>query len=144
MAQKYAIFNKIAKNFKKEFWPGPMTLILERRKKLGIRKKWLNKNNSIGIRIPDHNIAKRIINKCNIPIFCTSANLSGKKSSKSLDDVIRNFKNKEITIIKNDKTNINRKESVILDLTKNKIKILRNGPLNKKKYYKLSNNGSKN
>ena len=30
MAKKYAIFNKIASNLKKKFWPGPLTLILKK------------------------------------------------------------------------------------------------------------------
>ena len=131
MAKKYAIFNKIANNLKKKFWPGPLTLILKKKSGLKISKKWLSKNNSIGIRIPDHDVPKKIINKCNFPIFCTSANISGKKSCRDIKDVVKNFKNEKITIIDDGKTKF-RKESTIIDVTGNKIKILRKGYLNKK------------
>ena len=131
MAKKYAIFNKIANNLKKKFWPGPLTLILKKKSGLKISKKWLSKNNSIGIRIPDHDVPKKIINKCNFPIFCTSANISGKKSCRDIKDVVKNFKNEKITIIDGGKTKF-RKESTIIDVTENKIKILRKGYLNKK------------
>ena len=131
MAKKYAIFNKIANNLIKDFWPGPLTLILKKTTHSKISKKWLSKNNSIGIRVPDHIVPKKIINKCNFPIFCTSANISGKKSCRDVKDIIKNFKNKKITIINGGKTKL-KKESTIIDVTKNKIKILRKGYLNKK------------
>ena len=138
MARKYAIFNKTADNLRKKFWPGPLTLILKKKSTLKISRKWISKNNSIGIRIPDHSVPKKIINKCNFPIFCTSANISGKKSCKDIKDVLRNFKNKKITIINGGtpKFGLN---STIIDVTKNKINILRKGYLNKKKLGNLIN-----
>ena len=132
MAKKYAIFNKTADNLKKKFWPGPLTLILKKKSTVKISRKWISKNNSIGIRIPDHSVPKKIINKCNFPIFCTSANISGKKSCKDIKDVLRNFKNKKITIINDDTTKFGL-DSTIIDVTKNKINILRKGNLNKRK-----------
>ena len=136
MAKKYAIFNKIADNLKKKFWPGPLTLILKKKSNLKISKKWVSKNNSIGLRIPDHSIPKKIINKCNFPIFCTSANISGKKSCRNVNDIIKNFKNKKITIINGGKTKFGI-DSTIIDVTKDKINILRKGYINKKKIKKL-------
>ena len=136
MAKKYAIFNKIADNLKKNFWPGPLTLILKKKSNLKISKKWVSKNNSIGLRIPDHSIPKKIINKCNFPIFCTSANISGKKSCRNVNDIVKNFKNKKITIINGGKTKFGI-DSTIIDVTKDKINILRKGSINKKKIKKL-------
>ena len=136
MARKYAIFNKIANNLRKNFWPGPLTLILKKKSGLKISKKWLSKNNSIGIRIPDHNVPIKIIEKCNFPIFCTSANISGKKSCRNIKDVVKNFRNKKITIINDCKTSFGL-DSTIIDVTKNKINILRSGYINKKKLKKL-------
>ena len=136
MAKKYAIFNKIANNLKKKFWPGPLTLILKKKSGLKISKKWLSKNNSIGIRIPDHNVQIKIIEKCNFPIFCTSANISSKKSCRNIKDIVKNFKNKKVTIINDGKTKFGL-DSTIIDVTKNKINILRNGYINKKKLKKF-------
>ena len=136
MAKKYAIFNKIANNLKKKFWPGPLTLILKKKSGLKISKKWLSKNNSIGIRIPDHNVPIKIIEKCNFPIFCTSANISSKKSCRNIKDIVKNFKNKKVTIINDGKTKFGL-DSTIIDVTKNKINILRNGYINKKKLKKF-------
>ena len=131
MAKKYAFFNKIAEKLKKKFWPGPLTLILKRKPNSRISNKWLPKNNSVGIRIPNHDVVKKIINKCRFPIFCTSANISGKKSCKNMDDIINSFKNKKITIVNGGKVKFGL-ASTIIDVTENKINILRKGYINKK------------
>ena len=136
MAKKYAIFNKTANILAKKFWPGPLTLILKRKFNIKISKKWISKDDSIGIRIPDHNVPKKIINKCNFPIFCTSANISGEKSCKTLEDIIKNFKNKKITIINGGKTKFG-VDSSIIDVTKKNINILRKGYINKKRLKNL-------
>ena len=136
MAKKYAFFNKIADNLIKNFWPGPLTLILRKKSSLKISRKWISKNNSIGIRVPDHSVPRKIITKCNFPIFCTSANISGKKSCRNIKDVVKNFRNKKITIINDCKTSFGL-DSTIIDVTKNKINILRNGYINKKKLKNL-------
>ena len=138
MAKKYAIFNKIANNLIKKFWPGPLTLILKKPTNSKISKKWLSKNNSIGIRIPGHDVPKKIINQCKFPIFCTSANISGKKNCRDIKDVVKNFKNEKITIIDGGKAKF-RKESTIIDVTENKIKILRKGYLKKKEFSQILN-----
>ena len=138
MAKKYAVFNKIADNLIKNFWPGPLTLILRKKSSLKISRKWISKNNSIGIRIPDHNVPIKIIEKCNFPIFCTSANISSKKSCRNIKDIVKNFKNKKITVINDGKTKFGL-DSTIIDVTKNKINILRNGYINKKKLKNLIN-----
>ena len=80
MAKKYGVFNKLATKLINIFWPGPLTLILKRKPALKMSKLCFAANNSIGIRVPDHDVPKKIIRKCNFPIFCTSANISGKKS----------------------------------------------------------------
>ena len=132
MAKKYAIFNKISIKLINMFWPGPLTLILKQKPNTKIIKLSINNNNSIGIRVPDHNVPKKIIKKCNFPIFCTSANISGKKSQTTLEGIKKNFKNKKITIINGGKTQL-QNDSTIVDVTKNKIDILRKGCIDKEK-----------
>tara|TARA_Y100000590_G_scaffold214633_1_gene243333 strand:- start:9638 stop:10255 length:618 start_codon:yes stop_codon:yes gene_type:complete len=136
MAKKYVIFNKIALKLVKNFWPGPLSLILEKKKKLKIAKKWISKNNSIGIRVPNNKIIRKIIKKCNFPIFCTSANLSDKKSYNNIKDIIKNFNLKEISVVNGGKTKF-KNESTIIDVRDNKLNILREGYLNKKEIKKI-------
>tara|TARA_Y100000590_G_scaffold81262_1_gene90285 strand:- start:5839 stop:6453 length:615 start_codon:yes stop_codon:yes gene_type:complete len=130
MAKKYALFNRLANNLKKKFWPGPLTLILKKKKTVKISKAWISNNDSIGIRVPNNLIIKKIINKCNFPIFCTSANISGQKSYKNIKDIIKKFRNKKVSIVDGGKTKIG-SDSTIIDVTENKINILRKGCINK-------------
>src|SRR3989338_10069815 len=51
-----------------KFWPGPLTLIL--------RSKDAGK---VGLRMPDNEIALRIIALSGVPVICPSANVSGKQ-----------------------------------------------------------------
>ena len=48
-----------------KFWPGPLTLILKSRNK-----------DTIGIRMPDDNIALRVIALSGVSVVCPSANIS--------------------------------------------------------------------
>ena len=113
------------------FWPGPLTLILKRKPNLNISKLFIASNNTIGVRVPDHNVILEIIKKCNFPIFCTSANITGKKSNINAKSIMKNFKNKKIAIIKDGVTKL-KKDSTIIDVTENKINILRERYLNTK------------
>ncbi len=131
MAKKYAVFNKLSTKLINMFWPGPLTLILKRKPNLNISKLFITSNNTIGVRIPDHNMILEIIKKCNFPIFCTSANITGKRSHTSAKSIMKNFKNKKIAIINDGITKL-KKDSTIIDLTENKINILREGYINKK------------
>ena len=138
MAKNYATFNKIAIKLTKFFWPGPLTLILKKKSNLKISKKWVSKNNSIGIRVPNHNVLLKIIKKCKIPIFCTSANISGEKNLNSIKNIKKKFKNKNLILIEDYKVNF-KKESTIIDVTNNNMNILRKGILKKKELNKIIN-----
>jgi len=132
MAKKYAIFNKLAVKLINIFWPGPLTLILKKKSTLKTKKLYSSTNNLIGIRVPAHDVPKKIIKKCNFPILCTSANISGKKSQINIKGIKESFKNKKIIIINGGTTKF-KKDSTVVDVTKNKINILREGYINKKK-----------
>ena len=105
---------------------------IKKKPALKISKLYSSADNSIGVRVPAHDIPKQIIKKCNFPIFCTSANISGKKSQTTVKGIKENFKNKKITIINGGATKLE-KDSTVIDVTKNTINILREGCINKKK-----------
>ena len=58
----------------RDFWPGPLTLILP--KKAGLPEN-LSREDTIAVRIPDNPIARRFIAKAGGAIAATSANHSG-------------------------------------------------------------------
>jgi len=71
------------------FFPGPLTIIL---KKKEIVPNILTANtDTIGIRMPDAEIARKIIEYANVPIAAPSANISGKPTGTNIESIIEDF-----------------------------------------------------
>ena len=103
----------------KKFCPGPLTLILKKGGK------------NLGVRIPENRISRAILRKINSPLVVTSANLSGGKEAKRIEDVSKVFSGKIDLVIDGGKK-LSGVPSTIVDLTKRKIKILRTGEIKRK------------
>jgi len=122
---KYAVnIPKVAEKLMDKFWPGPLTIILERSK---LVKDFITGGlDTVAIRIPSNKIANNLISLSNIPIAAPSANLSGRPSPTSASHVIEDLNGKIDMIIDGGKVNIGL-ESTVLDLTVNPPLILRPG-----------------
>ena len=125
MAKKLAKINKKQEKFLKSGWPGKVTAVLERKKIkkniYGIDKK------TIALRIPKYGLLIGLVGQPNRPLTGTSANISGQPASTKIKEVIKQFQNKRpqpdlIVDAGNLKPS---KPSRVVDLTKEKIKILR-------------------
>ncbi len=67
--------------------PGPYTLILKLKNKKAVAKSIINKkDNSLGVRIPDHWISN-IVRKIGVPLITTTVNVTGKNYMTSLEDL---------------------------------------------------------
>ena len=75
-----------------EFFPGPLTIILK--KKSIVPDNLTNNTDTVGIRMPDNIIAKKLIEYANVPIATPSANISGRPSGTNIDTIINDFKDK--------------------------------------------------
>ena len=64
------------KKLMKVFWPGPLTLIFD--KKAIVPYITTGGLETVAIRYPDHPIAKKMIKIANTPLAAPSANISGK------------------------------------------------------------------
>ena len=107
------------------FCPGPITFILNKRKKSKISKLTNSGKKTIAVRIPKHIVARKLLNILNFPLAAPSANISTKLSATSAKDVMDEFKNKVKIILNGGQCAIGL-ESTIIDLT-NKPTILRSG-----------------
>ncbi|MFP3020268.1 MAG: L-threonylcarbamoyladenylate synthase [Wolbachia sp.] len=108
------------------FSPGPITYILPLKNNNILPNEFFK--DSIGIRIPEHPIAISILNKLKVPIVATSINISGKKSVCKADDIPQSIKQHLSAVIEDDEL-VSGIESTIIDLTENKIKVLREGAI---------------
>jgi len=112
----------------KEFWPGPLTLILK------------SKNGKLGFRMPKNTIAKSLISKSGVPIVAPSANLFGKKPAVEAGEILQDLGNDLDLILDAGKTDM-QKESTIVDMTTFSPKILREGAILKEVIGRVTSSG---
>ncbi len=125
--KKQVVFTKKAKILADKFWPGPLTLILKKRKNGNISNLASSGLDTLACRIPSNKIALKILNEFNGVIAAPSANLSSKLSSTSKKHVVKNF-GRKIFIVDGGLTNYGI-ESTIVDLSKKIPIVLRPGAI---------------
>jgi L-threonylcarbamoyladenylate synthase len=84
IGQVAASLNENAKKLAQAFWPGALTLVV---KKNDLLPDNLTIYPTVGVRIPDHEWLRSIIRNVG-PLAVTSANMSGKSSPSTADQVI--------------------------------------------------------
>ncbi len=102
-----------------KFWPGPLTLVLKSKNK-----------HTIGIRMPDNNIALAIIGLSGVPIVCPSANISGKPAPTNFPAAIKDLEGLVDLAIDAGPTRLGI-ESTVVDLAVEPMSILREGAIKK-------------
>jgi len=80
-AEKYVEADARAKGLMAAFWPGPLTLILPKKKDGGISDLVSAGLPTVAIRMPSHPVALALIERCGLPIAAPSANASGEPSA---------------------------------------------------------------
>lgn len=106
------------------FWPGPMTLIVNRIPEIpDVTTGGLD---TVGIRMPNHPTACALIRAAGCPIAAPSANLSGKPSPTTAADVIEDLDGRVDAIICGGACQVGI-ESTVIDMTGEKPMILRPG-----------------
>jgi L-threonylcarbamoyladenylate synthase len=80
-------FSKEAETLAARFWPGPLTLVVERRKDCPVSLLCSAGLSSIALRVPNHPIALELLRTVGRPLAAPSANLSGRISPTTADHV---------------------------------------------------------
>jgi L-threonylcarbamoyladenylate synthase len=110
----------------KRFWPGPLTIIF--RAKAGLPAELLADTGKVGVRVSSNPVAQRLIEELDYPITATSANPSGKEPPRSSSEVIEYF-NGSIDMLIDGGILTGRYGSTIVDITDNRIEIIREGEI---------------
>ena len=79
-AEEYALINDLARRLADAFWPGPLTLVFNKRSTCGIADLVSAGLDTIALRAPAHPVAQALIAKAALPIAAPSANRSGRIS----------------------------------------------------------------
>lgn len=113
-----------AKQLMDAFWPGPLTVILPKGE--GISQRVSAGLDTIGVRMPNHPIALKIIQQSGLPIAAPSANTSGRPSPTTANHVQEDLKGKIPLIIDGGNTGVG-VESTVIDCSTEPPMILRPG-----------------
>ena len=106
------------------FLPGPLTIILVANSKVPY---WVNSGlMTVGFRMPSHPVTLELIREFG-PLIGPSANLSGQASGVSFKEIVKDF-GQEVLGIEDDAF-LTGQDSTILDLSGDKVKILRQGAI---------------
>ena len=112
------------------FMPGPITLILNKKKDIKINNKVGEEISSIGVRLAPTKTIKSLIKMLGCPILLTSANISGEKVCTNINQIENTFKDLDAILLG---TPANSEASTIVDCSKEQISIIRKGPITKEK-----------
>lgn len=111
------------------FWPGPLTIIFQRKEGVLSGKATANLS-TVAVRMPDHPVARAIIKASGLPIAAPSANRSGKPSPTTAKHVQDDLDGRIAAIVDGGPTGIG-VESTVLDCTAEVPIILRPGGISK-------------
>lgn len=91
-ARTLARFDPVAERLAAKWWPGPLTLVLHRRKGMTVDLGGERESDggSIGIRLPESDLIAELCRRVG-PIATTSANRSGGNDPTKIDDAVATF-----------------------------------------------------
>lgn len=115
------------------FFPGPLTIILKKKKT--IPNVLTADTDTVGIRMPEEDIAQKLIEYAGTPIGAPSANITGKKSGTNIQSIMRDFGDKVDYYIDGGESKIGIGSTIVkvIDGVPN---ILREGSITKEQIYK--------
>lgn len=117
-----------AKKLAAAFWPGPLTIIMPKGKK--VCNETTAGLDSVGVRMPKNEVARAIISRSGVPFSAPSANISGKPSPTNASDVFADMNGKIPLIIDGGECDAG-VESTVVSVLENTPIILRPGVVTK-------------
>lgn len=106
------------------FWPGPLTLIVPRNSEVPY---WVTGGlETVGLRIPDHPVAQKLLEMFDGPVAAPSANRFGRVSPTCAEHVLEELEGRVDAVVDGGSSPVGL-ESTILDCTGEKFRILRPG-----------------
>jgi len=91
-ARALSTFNEAAEQLAAAFWPGPLTLVLNKRPNCPVADLATAGLDSIAIRVPDHPVAHGLLRALGRPVVAPSANRSGHVSPTAAAHVLSDLR----------------------------------------------------
>lgn len=130
MLKDYAEYDDSYQKIIDTYMPGALTIVCKHK---SISDKLIDKE-TIAIRIPDDELIVNIINELKMPLWVTSANISGEPSLSDWEDVYKSLNGRVDGIIKGKSKG--EVASTIVSFV-DELKVLRQGPISEKELREL-------
>ncbi len=126
-AEKYAFFNEAARYLATHYLPGALTLVLP--KKATVPAMVVANLNAVGIRVPDNRVILHLAEAAGLPLTATSANVSGKPSTYSVEEITAQFGTnlQQVAMVLDQGAIKMREVSTIVDLSVAPAQLIREG-----------------
>ncbi len=125
-ARRIVEFNPVAERLAERFWPGPLMLVLPAKVDYSM---WVTHGaKTLGVRVPDHEVSRKLAKLSGGVIVSTSANKSGEKPPNTVGEVMDQVGDK-VDIILDGGQSPGAQPSTVLDLSGEHAWILRQGPI---------------
>ena len=123
---KAAFISQNAKRLAAKFWPGPLTLVFP--KKPALPDLVTFGLESVGLRIPDNDVALRLIGLSGGLLIGSSANRSGEEPPRTVQEIPDELQ-EMVDVVLDGGPSAQGRPSTVADLTSEKPRILREGPI---------------
>jgi len=130
IAEKEALFEIVreipekAELLMKKFWPGPLTIIMKKSEKIPASVS--AGLDTVGVRMPESKVARDFIRLSGRPVAAPSANISGRPSPTTFQDVCIDMKGRAAAILEGEPSKVG-VESTVIDMTSDIPTVLRPG-----------------
>ncbi len=127
-AERLGEMSGVAAELANRFWPGPLTLVVLARS--NFPAKVTGHSLLVGLRIPNHETARRLIQESGGALIGTSANISGRPPLTTAQDVVRELKGRVDLVIDGGPSPL-RRESTVVRILGDEITMLREGAISR-------------
>ncbi len=111
---------ELAHKLMRMFWPGPLTIVVR-----------VKDGRTVGLRLPDHPVARALVAWADCPVAAPSANPSGSQPSVTVEGVLQQLGGKIDVVVDGGRSYQGLASSVVL-VKDEDIEILREGPITQK------------
>jgi L-threonylcarbamoyladenylate synthase len=112
-AHALARFDADAERLAKMFWPGPLTLVLPKAAGCAVAELATAGLDTIAVRVPNHEVAQKILKNFGKPVVAPSANRSGHVSPTRAAHVLADLRNRIDLIVDGGATSIGVESTIV-------------------------------
>jgi L-threonylcarbamoyladenylate synthase len=125
-AERLGEISGLAATLANRFWPGPLTLVV--RPRSNFPAMITGDSLLVGLRIPNHETARGLIKECGGALIGTSANLSGRPSLRTAEEVVRELEGRVDLVVDGGPASLGR-ESTVVRVLEDETTVLREGAI---------------